>query len=149
MLNQSTNLSSTQAPFPAVTFLLALQGENGHPVKHLAGWIVSNLVPAKGPPDPSFREPALAALQENSQSLQHFILTPMLVNSTPVFLVKDLQELVAGKKSKSSFHNLPSSWAPILHFLKVLNEWYRNRGKEAKRIQGTKMDSGLVAVSCN
>jgi len=54
MLNQSSNLSSTPAPFPAVTFGLALRGGNGHPVKHLAGWTTSKPVPAKGPSDPFF-----------------------------------------------------------------------------------------------
>lgn len=51
--------------------------------------------------------------KKNSQSLQHFILTPMLVNSTPLFLVKDLKKLTAGKKFKCSLHNSPSSEAPI------------------------------------
>lgn len=67
----------------------------------------------------------------------------------PLFLVKDHHELVAGNKLKHSLHNSPSFWAPILCFLKVSNEWHRSRGKEAERIPGTKMDSGLVAVPCN
>lgn len=115
----------------------------GHSVQHPAGWMESKLVLANCPPDPGTQHCRKTSRACSTSSWPHCCWT------LPPFLVKNHQELVAGKKLKHSLHDSPSFWASILCFLKVSNEWYRSRRKEAERIPGTKMDSGLVAVPCN
>lgn len=138
VLNQSPDLTPTPAPFPGTTwwekdvlYSTCLAGSN----PNWCLWIV-------------FLTPGTQHCRETSRACRTSS-WPHCWWTLAAFLVKDCQELVAGKKLKRSLHNSPSSWAPILCFLKVSNEWYRSRRKEAERITGTKMDSGLVAVPCN